>query len=165
MHLKRTRYCVEWWVWGNLCKAKGDLHIHSILAYANFSKPLKLHTNVCTLEFGAILYQNQHGVDHVKGYACRSLSKTECKYLAHKLEFLTLTWAIMEQFQKHLYGNYFVIYMDKLDATGHCWVASLANYNFALSYQSGNMNPDADALSYIPRGSTISIFRLTQSVH
>ena len=51
------------------------------------------------------------------------------------------------------YGNNFSINMHNnpltyvlsstsFDATGHCWVASLANYNFALSYWSGNMNVD-----------------------
>ena len=39
----------------------------------------------------------------------------------------------------------------KLGATGHHWVASLANYNFALSYQSRKMNEDVDALCCIPR--------------
>ena len=90
---------------------------------------------------------NQVGVDHITGYACRSLSKTELKYLTHKLEFLTLKWAITEQFHEYLCGNNYVIYIDsnpftyiltsaKLDATGHHWVASLENYNFALNYQS-----------------------------
>ena len=69
----------------------------------------------------------------------------ECKYPAHKLEFVALKWVVMEQFHEYLYDNTFVVYTDnnqltyvltsaKLDATGHCWVASLANYNFALSY-------------------------------
>ena len=112
---------------------------------------------------GSILYQNQNGVAHFIGYTNRSLSKTECKYLAHKLECLALKWAIMEQFQEYLYGKNFVIHMynnpltyiftsSKLDATGHCWVARLANYNFALSYGSRKMNVDADALSHILRG-------------
>ena len=68
----------------------------------------------------------------------------------------------MEQFHEHLYGNTFVIYMDnnpltciltgvKLDKTGHCWVATLTNYNFSLSYWSGKTYVDADALSHIPR--------------
>ena len=114
------------------------------------------------MELGAILYQNQDGVAHIIGYASRSLSKTEHKYLPHKLEFLALKWAIMEQFHEYLYGNNFVIYTGdnlayiltsaKLDAMGDCWVASLANYNFAWSYQSGKMNVDADALSHILGG-------------
>ena len=134
-----------------------------ILAYANFSKPFELYTDVCTLGLGAILYQNQDMVDCVIGYANRSLSKTEHKYPAHNFEFWALKWAVTDQFHEYLYGNTFVIYMynnqlayvlnsAKLDATGHCWVASLANFNLALSYQSEKMNVDADALSHIPRG-------------
>ena len=111
---------------------------------------------------GAILYQNQDGVEHITGYASRALRKSECKYLAHKLEFLALKWAITEQFHKYLYGNTFAVYTNnnpltyiltsvKLVATGQSWVASLANYKIALSYQSGKMNVDVDALSHIPR--------------
>ena len=39
-----------------------------------------------------------------------------------------------------------------MDATGDCWVASLANNNFALSYGSGKTNVDVDALSHNPVG-------------
>ena len=100
--------------------------------------------------------------DCIIGYASRSLSKTEHKYTTHKLEILALKWAIMWHFHEYLYSNNFIIYTDnpltyiltsaKLDATGHHWVASLANYNFALSYHSGKMNVNADALSCIPKG-------------
>ena len=34
----------------------------------------------------------------------------------------------------------------KLDTASHCWVASLANYNFWLNYQARKTNIDADAL-------------------
>ena len=68
----------------------------------------------------------------------------------------------MEQFHEHLNGNTFVIYKDnnpliyvltsvKLDAAGHHWVASLANYNFTLTYKLGKTNVDADILSYVAR--------------
>ena len=40
--------------------------------------------------------------------------------------------------------------MAKLDATGHRWVVSLANYNFKLHYKNGKLNVKADALSRIP---------------
>ena len=36
--------------------------------------------------------------------------------------------------------------MAKLDAMSHCWVASLANYNFQLYYRVGKTNIDVDAL-------------------
>ena len=82
------------------------------------------------LRLGAILYQNQDGIDMVIGYVSRAISKTEDKYLAHKLKCLALKWALTEQFYEYLYGNTFIVYMDnnlltdiltsvKLDATGH----------------------------------------------
>ena len=37
----------------------------------------------------------------------------------------------------------------KLDAIGHRWIASLANYNFHIHYKSGKSNVEADALSRI----------------
>ena len=128
-----------------------------ILACAEFSKLFKLHTDACTSGLTAILYQNNDGDDHIIGYTSRSLSKTEHKYPAHKLEFIALKWKIMEQFHEYLYGNNFVIYTEnylltyvlnsvKLDSTGHHCVATLANYNFAFSYRSGKMNIDADAI-------------------
>ena len=40
----------------------------------------------------------------------------------------------------------------KLDAMGHIWIASLANYNFHLHYQSGRSNVEADALFRIDWG-------------
>ena len=69
----------------------------------------------------------------------------------------------MEQFHEYLtpYGknrNEFVVHTDNnpltyifssahLDAAGHRWVASLADYNFSLEYQKGKDNTVADFLS------------------
>ena len=69
---------------------------------------------------GVILYQNQDGINEIIGYASRSLTKTECKYLAQKLEFLALKWAIKEQLQEYLSGNNFVIYTDNNPLT--CYI-------------------------------------------
>ena len=88
------------------------------------------------------------GIVRVIGYASRALTKTEFKYLAHKLEFLALKWEITKQFHEYPYGNTFVVYMDnnpltyvltsvKLNATGHHWVGSLANYDFTITCKSG----------------------------
>ena len=72
------------------------------LVYGNFFKPFKLHTYVCILRLGAILYQNQDRVDWVIGYASRALSKAKCRYPVPRLEFLALKWVIMEQFHEYL---------------------------------------------------------------
>ena len=114
-----------------------------VLAYVDFTKPFKLHTNANVLGLGAVLHQVHEGVI---SYASRSLTQSEPKYPVHKLEFLCLKWAITEQFHEYLYGNTFDIYTDnnpltyvlmtaKLDAMGNRWVTSLANYNFHLHYQ------------------------------
>ena len=39
--------------------------------------------------------------------------------------------------------------MAKLDATGHRWVATLANYNFDIYYKSRKTNVGKDVLSRI----------------
>ena len=132
----------------------------SILAYADFIKPFKLHTNASVLGLGTVLYQVHEGVDKVISYASRSLTQSKTKYPVHKLEFLCLKWAITEQFHEYLYGNTFDVYTDnnslmyvlitaKLDAMEHRWATSLANYNFHLHYWSGKSKVETDALSQI----------------
>ena len=133
------------------------------LAYADFGKPFKLHTDASVLSLEAVLYQVQGGIEKVISYASRSLMKSEAKYPVHKLKFLCLKWAITEQFHKYLYGNTYDVHTDnnpltyvlttaKLDAMGHQWIADLANYNFHTHYKSSKSrksNVEADALSRI----------------
>ena len=55
-----------------------------ILAYANFTKPFKLHTDAGS-GLGAVIYQTwEDGTEAVIAYASRSLSKAESHYPAHK---------------------------------------------------------------------------------
>ena len=61
-----------------------------ILAYADFAKPFKLHTDASVLGLGAVLYQVHEGVEKVISYSSRSLTQSETKYPVHKLEFLCL---------------------------------------------------------------------------
>ena len=152
--------------WDSRCqKAFDDLKtlctMAPILAYANFSKPFKLHTDACGTGLGAVLYQTwEDGTEAVIAYASRSLNKAEFHYPVHKLEFLTLKWVVVKKFQEYLIGLTFNIYTDnnpltyilttaKLDAASHHWVASLANYNFRLHYQVGKTNIDVDDLSRV----------------
>ena len=102
------------------------------------------------------------------------MNKVESHHPAHKLEFLTLKWAVVKKCYEYLYGSTFDVYTNnnpltyvlttaKLDAASHHWVASLANYNFGLHYQAGKTNIDADALSrvswpeYMPDNSGTSL--------
>ena len=121
--------------WDNACeesflKLKELCTSTPVLAYVDYSKPFKLHTDASSLGLGVVLYQNhEDGKDRVIAYASRVLNHTEAKYPAHKLEFLALKWAVTDRFHEYLYGGKFDVYTDsnpltyilttaKLDATG-----------------------------------------------
>ena len=135
-----------------------------ILAYADFTKPFKLHSNTCALDLGTVLYQVHEGVDKVISYASRSLTQSETKYPVHKLEFLNSSTNIYTEILLDVYTDnnllMYVLMTTKLDAMGHRWVAGLANYNFHLHYQSGKTNVEADALSRIDLGKLTRPFQL-----
>ena len=78
--------------WTNECQVAFEhlKHLFSqtpILAYANFTKPFKLHTDASENGLGAVLYQKQDdGMESVIAYVSRTSSKSEQNYDAHKLE-------------------------------------------------------------------------------
>ena len=137
-----------------------------ILAFLDFGKPFLLKTEASGRGLGAVLSQNQaDGQYHPIAYASRVMNETEQRYHSNKQEFLTLKWAVTEQFHEYLlpYGknwNEFVVCADNnlltyifssanLDAAGQCWVAHLTSYNFSLEYQQGKDNTVADFLSWM----------------
>ena len=74
----------------------------------------------------------------------------------------------MDRFHEYLYSGRFDVYTDnnpltyiltsaKMDATGQCWVASLANYDFQIFYKFEKSNVEENALSHIPRTSNVLI--------
>ena len=83
-----------------------------ILAYADFKAPIVLHTDASGDGLGVVLYQVHDGWKRVIAYASRSLSKSERNYPVHKLEFLTLKWAIADKFHECLYGSEFQVYTE-----------------------------------------------------
>ena len=135
-----------------------------ILAFPDFDKPFLLETDASGKGLGAVLSQKQaDGWYHPIAYASRVMNETERGYHSNKQEFLTLKWAVTEQFHEYLspYGknkNKFVVRTNNnpltyifssanLDAAGQCWVARLTSYNFSLEYQKGKDNTMANFLS------------------
>ena len=141
-------------------------HITSppVLAYPDYDAAFIVHTDALQDGLGAVLYQEQNGSTRVIAYASRTLTPSERNYHMHsgKLEFLSLKWAVTEQFRDYLYyAPEFVVYTDnnpltyvltsaKLNATGLRWVGDLADFNFEIRYRPGKWNTDADSLSRIP---------------
>jgi transposase InsO family protein len=167
----RRNWKVPPFIWSSECQAAFDLLIDKLctpplLAYADYKRPFELHTDASLKGLGAALYQMNivDGKERLMpvAYASRSLSKSEQNYPAHKLEFLALKWAVTEKFQDYCCANHVTILTDnnpltyvnstaKLDATGHRWIAALANFNITILYRPGRNNGDADALSRRPR--------------
>ena len=115
-----------------------------VLAFADFHKPFLLETDTSGDGLGAVLSQKQDvSRYHPVTYASCGLKGGELRYHSSKLEFLALKWAIMQQFQEYLQFQPFRVKTDNnpltyimstpnLDAIGHCWVASLAGFNFTI---------------------------------
>ena len=132
-----------------------------VLAFADLEKPFLLETDASALGLGAVLQQVQaDGRLHPVAYASHALRKGEKNYHSSKLEFLALKWAVTEQFREYLYYRPFTVRTDNnpltyilttpnLDACGHRWVASLAQFNFKIEYLKGTDNKVANVLSRI----------------
>ena len=135
-----------------------------ILAFPDFDQPFLLEMDASGKGLGAVLSQKQaDGWYHPIAYASCVMNETEQRYHSNKQEFLTLKWAVTEQFHEYLspYGknrNEFVVHTDNnpltyifssanLDAAGQHWVAHLTSYNLSLEYQKGKDNTMADFLS------------------
>ena len=130
------------WQWGKAQQDAFDmlklkLSTPPVLAYADFNKPFILHTDASVEELGAVLYQEQDGIERVIAYASRGLRKSERNYPAHKLEFLCLKWAIMDKFHDYLYGNDFTVLTDNICtyfSKVRCYRSSLACSSWYLQF-------------------------------
>ena len=141
---------------------KDKIQSAPVLVFPNFNKPFLLETDASKEGLGAMLSQKQDdGCYHPINFGSHSPMPVGKNDHSLKLEFLTLKWGVMEHFKEYLAYVLFVVRMDNnpltyilttpnLDATGHGWVGMLASFEFALEYQKGVDNGEADALSQVP---------------
>ena len=73
-----------------------------LLSYPDFDLPFTLHADASKKGLGAGLYQFKDNKMRILGFGSRSLRKTEQGYHSSKLEFLSLKWAVCEQFRDYL---------------------------------------------------------------
>ena len=132
-----------------------------VLAFADFNQPFLLETDASGDGLGAVLSQKlEDNKFHPVAYASRGLKGSESNYHSSKLEFLALKWAVTDQFKEYLQYRPFTVKTDNnpltyilttpnLDATGHRWVAALAQFDMKIEYLRGADNKVADALSRV----------------
>ena len=102
-----------------------------VLAFADYTKPFLLETDVSKDGLEAVLLQKQEdGQYHPVTYGSRALMPHEKNYHLTKLEFLALKWAVTEHFIEYLHYQSFLVKTDNnhltyimmtpnLDATSH----------------------------------------------
>ena len=132
-----------------------------ILAFADYTKPFLLETDMSKDGLGAVLSLKQ--ADrwyHPITYGSRALTPHEKNYHSTKLEFLALKWAVTEYFKEYLPYQSFLVRTDNnpltyimstpnLDAVDHQWVSALVWFNFELEYQKGHDYTVADVFSQV----------------
>ena len=154
--------------WTTECQGAFDTLKHNLshsvtLAHPDFEKPFILAVDASFDGIGAVLSQLQPGetIARPVAFASKTLSQAQLNYPAHRLEFLSLKWAICDKFPHWLKGRHFTAWSDnnpltyiltkpRLDACEQRWVAKLVAYDFDLKYVPGPKNTVADALSCEP---------------
>lgn len=109
---------------------------------------------------GAVLSQNQNGVERVISYYSKTFSKCERNYCVTRKELLAIVNAI-KNFHHYLYGRPFVVRTDHgslrwlinfKNPEGQLarWLETLSAYDYIIMHRPGHTHSNADALSRRP---------------
>ena len=101
--LKWTDECQE--AFGEL---KRRLMTGPILALPENEACFILHTDASDCGMGAVLSQQQSGVEKVTAYASRTMTSAEKMYETTRKELLAVVYGL-KQFRQYLYGRHFII--------------------------------------------------------
>jgi hypothetical protein len=131
-----------------------------ILSFPIPGKPFIIDTDASGVGLGAVLSQEQDGVEHVIAYYSRCLSKEERRYCVTRQELLAVVEAI-KHFHHYVYG---VPTRVRTDHGALTWLLSFKNpegqmarwlevigeYNLTIRHRAGRLHGNADALSRRP---------------
>ena len=104
------------------------------LAYPDFNSIFILELNASRTGLGAVLSQIINGELRSIAFASRKTSVSEANYPAHKLEVLSLRWAVTHKFKDFLQNTLFEVCTDSnplfyivdkmdIDAASQRWLA------------------------------------------
>ena len=140
-------------------KLKGVLCSDAVLKLPDLHQPFIIRTDASNRGLGAVLLQEDEGLEKPVAYASRKLLPRECNYSTIERECLGIVWGILK-FQKYLYGKEFKLETDHLplqwlqqkkstNSRLMRWALSLQPYRLAVRYIKGNENVGADYLSRV----------------
>ena len=119
-----------------------------------------LDTDACDVSIGAVLSQEQNGVERVIAYSSRSLSKPERNYCVTRKELLAVVYYV-KAFRMYLLGRPFLVRTDHSalqwlrrtpEPIGQQarWCEILEEFQFDIQHRPGRSHTNADALSRRP---------------
>lgn len=152
-------------VWTSQCqeafeKLKYNLTHAPVLAYPRVEGQFILDTDASRDSVGAVLSQEQDGVERPVAYYSKTLSTHERKYCITRKEMLAVVCAA-RKFKSYLWGrrsklrtdNAAVSYMTTLKEPENQlarWLEELSPYHFELVHRAGRSHNNADSLSRRP---------------
>ena len=106
---------------------------------------------------GAVLSQQQSGVEKVIAYASRTMTKAEKKYETTRKELLAVVYGL-KQFRQYLYGRHFVIRTDHVALSWlrrtpepmpqlARWLTFIEQFDYEVVHRPGTKHGNADGLS------------------
>ena len=139
---------------------KSELIKAPILGYPKKEGLYILDTDASNCGIGAVLSQQQDGIERVLSYGSRVLSPAERNYCVTRRELLAVV-DFMEKYRHYLYGKKFLVRTDhaalrwllqKKNPEGQVarWLDKLASFDYDIEHRAGKLHGNADALSRIP---------------
>lgn len=104
---KGRKFCWREECEGAFQELKVSLTIASVLAYPDPKKSFIMDTDVSDVGIGAVLSQEEGGLERVVAYASRALAKQEWKHATTKKELLSMV-TFTKHFKHYLLGREFL---------------------------------------------------------
>jgi hypothetical protein len=128
-----------------------------ILKHPDLNKPFNVYTDASGEGLGAMLTQEETGLERVVEYASKALAKAEKNYPITELECLGVVWAV-DKLRHYLGQTPFTIFTDhaalitmqthmNLTPKRARWLAELQQYQFTIKHIKAEKNGVADGLS------------------
>lgn len=131
-----------------------------VLASPDFSKTFHIQCDASNVGVGAVLYQEEDGLEHPIAYISKTLTRCQQKYTVTELELYSVIVAL-EKFRSYVEGTHFVIHTDHSslkwlhslsNPSGRLarWAIQISKYDCEIVHRKGSANVVADALSRGP---------------
>jgi transposase InsO family protein/predicted aspartyl protease len=152
-------------VWDESCQKSFDALKQCLISAPTLAMPndvdsFVLDTDASAWAIGAVLSQNQEGIEKPVAYASRKLSKQEMNYCVTKRELLAVVF-FLKYFRHYLMGRRFQVRTDHAalqwlrripDPVGQQarWIGYMEEFDFTVVHRPGSRHGNADALSRKP---------------